>query len=269
MIDPAGRMPFLQVDGLWKARGGAPVLRGIDLAVRRGEVMCLLGPSGAGKSTLLRCIDLLEPWDRGLIALDGVPLGTEQRGTAHHRLREPALARQRERIGMVFQGFNLFPHMTALRNVADAPVRVRGQTRDTAEARARALLDRMGLAGRVDAYPRQLSGGQQQRVAIARALAMEPDLMLFDEPTSALDPHLSGEVAAVIRDLAAGGMTVVVVTHDVQFAREAADTVAIMLDGTVAETGPPNAVLHHPRDARVGAFLARSTPEAPWAVVPA
>ncbi len=261
--------PFLAVAGLWKVRGGVPLLRGVDLAVRRGEVMGLLGPSGAGKSTLLRCIDALEPWDRGLVTLGGVAIGTERRGQAHVRLREAALARQRARIGVVFQDYNLFPHMTVLRNVADAPIRVRRQAPDVAEARSRALLARMGLAGKADAYPRQLSGGQQQRVAIARALAMEPELMLFDEPTSALDPHLVGEVVAVIRDLAASGMTVLVVTHEVQFAREVADTVAIMLDGTVAEAGPPGTVLSHPRDPRVQAFLARALPSAECQVVSA
>ncbi len=260
---------FLHVAGVWKARGGVPVLKGVDLRVSRGEVMCLLGPSGAGKSTLLRCIDALEPWDRGLITLGGVAIGTERRGDAHVRLREPALARQRARVGMVFQGFNLFPHMTVLRNVADAPIRVRGQEHGAATERARVLLARMGLAGKEAAYPRQLSGGQQQRVAIARALAMEPELMLFDEPTSALDPHLVGEVLAVIRDLATGGMTVLVVTHQVAFAREVADRVAIMVDGTVAESGSPDAVLSHPQDARVQAFLARSLPGVQRDVVPA
>ena len=251
--------PFLQVAGVWKTLGRTAVLRGVDLAAARGEVVCLLGPSGAGKSTLLRCINALEACDRGLVTVDGVAIGCKRvDGHSYRRMGEAELSRQRAEIGMVFQGFNLFPHMSVLHNITDAPIRVRRQPRAEAVQRARDLLARVGLADKADAFPRQLSGGQQQRVAIARALAMQPKLMLFDEPTSALDPHLRGEVLDTIRDLAAKGMTMVVVTHEIQFAREIADTVAVMADGVVVESGPPGQVLDHPRDPRVRAFLSRS-----------
>ncbi len=254
--------PLVQVSGVWKARGGTMVLKGIDLQAQRGQVVCLLGPSGAGKSTLLRCINALEPCDRGLVTVDGVTIGAVRRGDAYYRMGEQALSRQRAEIGMVFQTFNLFPHMSVLDNIIDAPIRVRGEPRAVVLDRAHDLLARVGLADKAHAFPRQLSGGQQQRIAIARALAMRPKLMLFDEPTSALDPHLVGEVLDVIRGLAATGMTMIIVTHEVQFARELADVVAVMVDGVIAETGPPGEVLTRPKEPRVRAFLARSLPVA-------
>ncbi len=253
-----GPGPLLRIDGVWKQRGRNMVLKGVDLTAFRGQVVCLLGPSGAGKSTLLRCINALDTCDRGLVTVDGVPIGARRRGNRLCRMTETELSRQRADIGMVFQGFNLFPHMPVLDNVTDAPIRVRNETRTAAVAHAHDLLARVGLADKAKAFPRQLSGGQQQRVAIARALAMRPKLMLFDEPTSALDPHLVGEVLEVIRGLAATGMTMVIVTHEVQFAREVADVAAVMVDGAIAEHGPPGAVLSDPRDSRVRAFLARS-----------
>jgi polar amino acid transport system ATP-binding protein len=250
--------PLLRIAGVWKQRGRSLVLKGVDLTAFHGQVVCLLGPSGAGKSTLLRCINALDTCDRGLVTVDGVPIGARRRGNRLYRMTETELSRQRADIGMVFQGFNLFPHMTVLDNITDAPIRVRNETRTTAAAHAHGLLARVGLADKAGAFPRQLSGGQQQRVAIARALAMRPKLMLFDEPTSALDPHLVGEVLEAIRGLAATGMTMVVVTHEVQFAREVADVAAVMVDGAIAEHGPPGTVLSDPRDSRVRAFLARS-----------
>ena len=249
---------MVRVANVWKRRGRTEVLRGIDLAAARGEVVCLLGPSGAGKSTLLRCVNALETSDRGIVTVDGEPIGCEQRGGLWYRLPEWRVARQRASIGMVFQGFNLFPHRTVLDNVADAPRRVRGEPRAVAQDRARQLLTRVGLADKAGAYPRQLSGGQQQRVAIARALAMEPKLMLFDEPTSALDPQLVGEVLDVIRSLAATGMTMRSVTHEVNFVREIADQVAVMIEGEIVEAGPPAAVLTAPQEPRVRAFLSRT-----------
>ena len=255
---PHGSDPLVRIDGVWKRRGHSLVLKGVDLTASRGEVVCLLGPSGAGKSTLLRCINALETCDRGLVTVDGVPIGVRRRRGRLYRMAEGELSRQRAAIGMVFQGFNLFPHLSVLDNITDAPIRVRKEARAAAAAHAQELLARVGLADKGAAFPRQLSGGQQQRVAIARALAMRPKLMLFDEPTSALDPHLVGEVLEVIRGLAATGMTMVIVTHEVQFAREVADTVAVMVDGAIAEQGPPGRVLSDPRDGRVRAFLARS-----------
>ncbi len=250
--------PMVAVTDVWKARGRNQVLRGINLEAARGEVACLLGPSGAGKSTLLRCVNALEPCDRGIVRVDGTAIGCEERGGRWYRLRERDVSRQRAGIGMVFQGFNLFPHMTVLDNVCDAPVRVLGQPRTEVRERAQRLLEQVGLAEKAAAYPRQLSGGQQQRIAIARALAMQPKLMLFDEPTSALDPHLVGEVLDVIKALAATGMTMLIVTHEVQFAREVAGRVAVMVDGVIAEAGPPGAVLRDPQDPRVRSFLARA-----------
>jgi len=250
--------PLVRIEGVWKQRGQNQVLKGVDLTANRGEVVCLLGPSGAGKSTLLRCINALDACDRGLITVDDMTIGIERRGNRLYRLRETELSRQRAVVGMVFQGFNLFPHMSVLDNIMDAPRRVLRESRPCALAHARALLGRVGLADKEAAFPRQLSGGQQQRVAIARALAMRPKLMLFDEPTSALDPHLVGEVLEVIRDLAVSGMTMVIVTHEVQFAREIADMVAVMVDGAIVELGPPSSVLTNPRDEQVRAFLARS-----------
>jgi polar amino acid transport system ATP-binding protein len=219
--------------------------------------MCLLGPSGSGKSTFLRCINHLEKIDAGRLWVDGELVGYRQSGDKLHELREREVARKRTEIGMVFQSFNLFPHMTVLENVIEAPIRVKRERRESAVSRARALLDRVGLADKVGVHPSQLSGGQQQRVAIARALAMEPKLMLFDEPTSALDPELVGDVLDVMRDLARDGMTMVVVTHEVGFAREAGDTLVFMDAGVVVETGPPREVLASPRHERTRAFLSK------------
>ncbi|MFF2547886.1 amino acid ABC transporter ATP-binding protein [Kitasatospora sp. NPDC058063] len=241
-----------------KRFGDLEVLRGIDLEVRAGEVLCVIGPSGSGKSTLLRCFNHLEKIDAGRIEVDGEPVGYESYGASGSRLRERRprdIRHQRERIGMVFQRFHLFPHRTALQNVMEGPIAVKGRPRGEAERRARELLARVGLADRADHYPAQLSGGQQQRVAIARALAMEPTLMLFDEPTSALDPELVGEVLGVMRDLARSGMTMIVVTHEMGFAREVADRVVFMDQGAVVEAGSPAEVFTAPRHDRTRAFL--------------
>jgi polar amino acid transport system ATP-binding protein len=249
--------PMVKAEGVHKRFGRHEVLRGINLAVQPGEVLCLLGPSGSGKSTFLRCINHLEKINSGRLSVDGELVGYRQVGARLHELRESEVARKRAEIGMVFQHFNLFGHMTALDNVTCAPINVRGVPRDRARERGRELLDRVGLDDKIDAYPAQLSGGQQQRVAIARALAMEPKLMLFDEPTSALDPELVGEVLDVMRQLAADGMTMVVVTHEMGFAREVADTVVFMDDGVVVETGRPGEVLSNPRHERTRAFLSK------------
>ncbi|MDP9096366.1 MAG: amino acid ABC transporter ATP-binding protein [Pseudomonadota bacterium] len=262
MILPArpDQTPMVRLDRVWKLRGRMAVLKDVSFDAARGEVVCLLGPSGAGKSTLLRCINGLEPTDRGVVWVDDEPIGCRERGGSWFRLPERDVAAQRAGIGMVFQSFNLFPHMTVLQNVCDAPVRVRHHDRSTVRERAMALLDQVGLCDKAASYPRHLSGGQQQRVAIARALAMQPGLMLFDEPTSALDPHLVGEVLDVIRGLAASGMTMLIVTHEVQFAREIADRAAVMLDGVIAEIGPARQVLTAPRHAGVRSFLSRALP---------
>jgi polar amino acid transport system ATP-binding protein len=249
--------PMVLAEGVRKSFGSNEVLRGIDLRVERGEVMCLLGPSGSGKSTFLRCINHLEKVDGGRLSIDGELVGYRQAGGKLHELKEKETARARADIGMVFQRFNLFPHMTALGNVVEAPVRVRGESRAVAVERGRRLLDRVGLGSRTEAYPAQLSGGQQQRVAIARALAMEPKLMLFDEPTSALDPELVGEVLDVMRGLAADGMTMVVVTHETGFAREVADSVVFIDGGVVVEQGLPRQVLDAPREERTKSFLGK------------
>jgi polar amino acid transport system ATP-binding protein len=249
--------PLMQATQVRKAFGRNEVLRGIDLQMRSGEVMCLLGPSGSGKSTFLRCINHLERVDGGRIRVGGSLIGYREHNGALHELREKEISRQRAEIGMVFQHFNLFPHMTALQNVMEAPVGVKGEPRTEVRERARSLLTRVGLGDRCDAYPRQLSGGQQQRVAIARALAMRPRLMLFDEPTSALDPELVSEVLDVMRDLAESGMTMIVVTHEIGFAREVADRVVFMDEGVVVEQGPPSAVLSNPQHPRTQSFLAR------------
>ena len=235
--------------------GKLEVLKGIDLRVERGQVCCLLGPSGSGKSTFLRCINHLEKVTAGRLFVDGELVGYRQSGDKLYELREKETAAKRAEIGMVFQRFNLFPHMTALHNVVEAPVHVRKLPREQAEAQGRALLERVGLADKVDAYPAQLSGGQQQRVAIARALAMEPKLMLFDEPTSALDPELVGEVLDVMRGLARDGMTMVVVTHEMGFARDVSDHVVFMDDGVVVEEGPPSQVISDPQHERTRSFL--------------
>ena len=249
--------PLVEAVNVSKSFGHVEVLKGIDLQVGAGEVVCLLGPSGSGKTTFLRCINSLERIDGGRIFVDGDLVGLAERGGRLHRLKDKEIAAQRRDIGMVFQRFNLFPHMTALENVVEAPVRVRRRRRAEAEAEAKALLERVGLGDRMGNYPAQLSGGQQQRVAIARALAMQPKLMLFDEPTSALDPELVGEVLTVMRELAADGTTMVVVTHEVGFARDVADQVVFMDGGVVVERGTPAQVLVNPEQERTRTFLAR------------
>jgi polar amino acid transport system ATP-binding protein len=249
--------PMVKAEGVHKRFGRLEVLKGVTLEVVPGEVLCLLGPSGSGKSTFLRCINHLEKIDCGRLSVDGELVGYRQVGEKLHELRESEVARKRAEIGMVFQHFNLFPHMTALENVTCAPLRVKGESRERANARATELLERVGLPDKVESYPAQLSGGQQQRVAIARALAMEPKLMLFDEPTSALDPELVGDVLAAMKQLAGEGMTMIVVTHEMGFAREVADTVVFMDAGVVVEAGEPGAVLGSPRHERTRAFLSK------------
>jgi polar amino acid transport system ATP-binding protein len=248
---------MVNAEGVHKCFGRLEVLKGITLQVMPGEVMCLLGPSGSGKSTFLRCINHLEKINSGRLSVDGELVGYRQVGDKLHELRESEVARKRSEIGMVFQHFNLFQHMNAVDNVSCAPVLVKDVPRAQALARARVLLDRVGLADKVDAYPAQLSGGQQQRVAIARALAMDPKLMLFDEPTSALDPELVDEVLQAMQQLAREGMTMVVVTHEMGFAREVADTVVFMDGGVVVEAGKPSEVLSNPRHERTKAFLSK------------
>jgi len=233
------------------------VLKGVDLEVASGEVLCLIGPSGSGKSTFLRCVNHLEQIDDGRVYVDGELIGYRERGERLYEIHERDVCRQRAGIGMVFQRFNLFPHLTAIENIVEAPLHVRRESRSGAIERARALLARVGLSNKADAYPSQLSGGQQQRVAIARALAMQPKLMLFDEPTSALDPELVGEVLAVMRGLAEDGMTMIVVTHEMAFARDAGDAIAFMDDGAIVESGVPREMLAHPRHDRTRAFLSR------------
>ncbi|SDJ04069.1 amino acid ABC transporter ATP-binding protein, PAAT family [Frankineae bacterium MT45] len=247
---------LVRVRGLRKSFGSNAVLSGIDLDVAAGEVVVLLGPSGSGKSTLLRCINHLEKPDAGFVELDGEVVGYRLRGGNLHELPSRAITSQRTKVGMVFQQFNLFPHLTVLENIIEAPVAVKGLSKRDATSQARQLLDRVGLAGREKSHPRQLSGGQQQRVAIARALAMEPALLLFDEPTSALDPELVGEVLTVMKDLANDGMTMIVVTHEIGFAREVADRVVFLDGGRIVESGSPDDVLSNPRNVRARAFLA-------------
>ncbi len=249
--------PMLRAEGVHKRFGRLEVLQGISLKVAPREVMCLLGPSGSGKSTFLRCINHLEKIDAGRLWVDGDLVGYRQAGDKLHELRESEVARRRAQIGMVFQRFNLFPNMTALENVMEAPVRVKKVAKGPAAERGRELLARVGLSDKLETYPSQLSGGQQQRVAIARALAMDPKLMLFDEPTSALDPELVGDVLDVMRGLARDGMTMVVVTHEIGFAREVGDTVVFMDAGAVVESGRPEEVFSHPRHERTRAFLSK------------
>ncbi|GGS19809.1 amino acid ABC transporter ATP-binding protein [Actinokineospora fastidiosa] len=249
--------PMVRAEGVCKSYGRLEVLRGIDLEVAHGEVMCVIGPSGSGKSTFLRCINHLEKVDAGRLYVDGDLVGYRQRGDRLHELREDEVAHKRRSIGMVFQRFNLFPHMTALENITEAPVGVLGRPKASARAHALDLLDQVGLGDKAAAYPNQLSGGQQQRVAIARALAMEPKLMLFDEPTSALDPELVGDVLEVMRKLAEQGMTMVVVTHEMGFAREVGDSLVFMDEGVVVEHGNPRDVLGNPQEERTQAFLSK------------
>jgi polar amino acid transport system ATP-binding protein len=237
--------------------GALQVLKGISLKVEPREVMCLVGPSGSGKSTFLRCINHLEKVTAGRLYVDGELVGYEERGNKLHELHPKRAAQQRREIGMVFQRFNLFPHMNALENVVEAPIQVKGEKKSVALERGRALLDRVGLSSKEKAYPAQLSGGQQQRVAIARALAMQPKLMLFDEPTSALDPELVGEVLDVMRKLAEDGMTMIVVTHEMGFAREVGDQLVFMDAGVVVESGKPRDVLSNPQHERTQAFLSK------------
>ena len=249
--------PMVKAEGVRKRFGRLEVLKGISLEVQPGDVMCMLGPSGSGKSTFLRCINHLEKINAGRLWVDGELVGYRQAGDKLQELRDREVCRKRAEIGMVFQHFNLFPHMTALENVAEAPVRVKREPKNATLQLSRELLDRVGLADKLDTYPAQLSGGQQQRVAIARALAMKPKLMLFDEPTSALDPELVGEVLDVMRRLAGEGMTMVVVTHEIGFAREVGDTLVFMDDGVVVETGSPRDVLANPRHERTRSFLSK------------
>ncbi|WP_035005409.1 amino acid ABC transporter ATP-binding protein [uncultured Corynebacterium sp.] len=247
--------PMIAIKNVWKRYGRLDVLKGIDLEVPRGGVTCLIGPSGSGKSTLLRCVNHLEKVTSGRIEVDGELIGYREKNGNLYELTPKQAAAQRVDIGMVFQHFNLFTHRTVLENIIEAPVQVRGENKDDAIEHARKLLDQVGLAHKADAYPVQLSGGQQQRVAIARALAMRPKLMLFDEPTSALDPELVGEVLNVMRHLADDGMTMLVVTHEMGFAREVADEVAFMDGGVIVEHGPAAEVIGNPQHERTQEFL--------------
>ncbi|WP_272874231.1 amino acid ABC transporter ATP-binding protein [Williamsia soli] len=249
--------PLLEIRNVEKSFGGTPVLRDVSLDVAKGEVVAIIGPSGSGKSTLLRTINYLQPPNRGFVLLDSELIGYRRGRKALHRLRERELLKQRSRIGFVFQGFNLFPHLTALENIAEAPVAALGVPKESATAGARDLLERVGLADKAHAYPRQLSGGQQQRVAIARALALDPELILFDEPTSALDPELVDEVLHVIQDLARAGRTLLIVTHEITFARRVADRVVFMDEGRIVETGTPTEILNNPQHPRTRDFLSR------------
>jgi polar amino acid transport system ATP-binding protein len=248
---------IVRAEAVRKSFGGHEVLRGVTVEVSRGDVMCIIGPSGSGKSTLLRCINHLESIDAGRIYVDDELMGYRQKGDTLFELHPREAALQRRDIGMVFQSFNLFPHLTVLENVIEAPLRVRKETRPVAVARARELLDRVGLADKLESYPASLSGGQQQRVAIARALAMQPKLMLFDEPTSALDPELVGEVLEVIQDLARSGMTMIVVTHEIGFAREVADSLVFLDGGVVVESGNPRDMIANPQHERTREFLSK------------
>ena len=257
MSSAAAAPPMVKAEGVHKSFGHVEVLKGIDLEVAPNEVMCVIGPSGSGKSTFLRCINHLEQISAGRLWVDGHLVGYREKGGKLHELRDREVSAQRRDIGMVFQRFNLFPHMTALENVAEAPVQVKRVAKARAREQAAELLERVGLRDRMHNYPSQLSGGQQQRVAIARALAMEPKLMLFDEPTSALDPELVGEVLDVMRELAADGMTMIVVTHEMGFAREVGDTLVFMDDGVVVEAGDPRSVLTDPQHPRTRSFLSK------------
>jgi polar amino acid transport system ATP-binding protein len=249
--------PMVKAEQVCKSFGALHVLKGITLEVGKGQVLVMVGPSGSGKSTFLRCINHLEQVNAGRLYVDGDLIGYRDRGTKLHEMSPRDAAKQRRDIGMVFQHFNLFPHRTALENIIEAPLHVKRVKKDDAVARGKDLLDQVGLAEKANAYPAQLSGGQQQRVAIARALAMNPKLMLFDEPTSALDPELVGEVLAVMKKLAQEGMTMVVVTHEMGFAREVANELVFMDGGVVVESGPPREVLANPQHERTKAFLSK------------
>ncbi|MEO6087600.1 MAG: amino acid ABC transporter ATP-binding protein [Umezawaea sp.] len=248
---------MVDLRGIHKSFGALHVLKGVTLQVGAGEVVVVLGPSGSGKSTLLRTINHLEKVDQGYVSIDGDLVGYRRAGGKLHELKEREILKQRTHIGFVFQNFNLFPHLTALENVAEAPLSAQRRPKAEVHAEAVRLLARVGLSDKENTYPRQLSGGQQQRVAIARALALRPKLLLFDEPTSALDPELVGEVLDVIKDLASSGTTMIVVTHEIGFAREVADRVVFMDDGHVVEQGTPSEVLDHPEHPRTRAFLAK------------
>jgi polar amino acid transport system ATP-binding protein len=248
---------MVRAEAVHKSFGSLEVLKGVDVVVRPGEVCCVLGPSGSGKSTFLRCINHLEKLNAGRIFVDGELIGYQERKGKLHEMGERDVARQRRSIGMVFQRFNLFPHMTVLQNVMEAPCQVKRESKSEVRERAKAMLDRVGLGAKMDSYPGQLSGGQQQRVAIARALAMRPKLMLFDEPTSALDPELVGEVLDVMKGLARDGMTMIVVTHEIGFAREVGDSLIFMDGGVVVEQGVPRDVIANPQQERTKAFLSK------------
>ena len=248
---------MVKAEGVRKSFGRLEVLKGIDLEVAPRDVFCLIGPSGSGKSTFLRCINHLEKINAGRLSVDGELVGYRQQGDKLYELRDREVCQKRQEIGMVFQHFNLFPHMTAVGNVMEAPIKVKGESKAVVRERALKLLDRVGLGDKCDNYPAQLSGGQQQRVAIARALAMEPKLMLFDEPTSALDPELVGEVLDVMRGLAEEGMTMIVVTHEMGFAREVGDALVFMDEGVVVEAGTPRDVISNPQHERTQSFLSK------------
>jgi polar amino acid transport system ATP-binding protein len=252
MIEPA-----LRVEGVRKSYGSVEVLKGIDMRVKPGEVACLVGPSGSGKSTFLRCINHLEKINSGRLYVHGELVGYQEKKGRLYELTDREVCRKRAEIGMVFQNFNLFQHMSVLENIIEAPTRVLKISKEEAVIHARELLELVGLSGREDSLPKQLSGGQQQRVAITRALAMRPKLMLFDEPTSALDPELVGEVLAAMQDLANSGMTMIVVTHEMGFARKVADTVAFMDAGLIVETGPPDQLLDSPQHERTKSFFSK------------
>jgi polar amino acid transport system ATP-binding protein len=252
MIEPA-----LRVEGVRKSYGHVEVLKGIDMQVKPGEVACLVGPSGSGKSTFLRCINHLEKINSGRLYVHGELVGYEEKKGRLYELSDREVCRKRAEIGMVFQSFNLFQHMSVLENIIEAPMRVLKISKEEAVIYARELLDLVGLSGREESFPKQLSGGQQQRVAITRALAMRPKLMLFDEPTSALDPELVGEVLTAMQDLANSGMTMIVVTHEMGFARKVADTVAFMDAGLIVESGPPDKVLDNPQHERTKSFFSK------------
>lgn len=258
LVNVPGKSEFMvKAERVVKSYGQNTVLKDINIEVKRGEVMCLVGPSGSGKSTFLRCINHLESIDGGRLYVDGEIVGYRQKGEKLYELKPKEAAEQRRDIGMVFQRFNLFPHMTVLENVTHAPIKVRKQNKEKAIERGKELIDRVGLSAKLNSYPAQLSGGQQQRVAIARALAMEPKLMLFDEPTSALDPELVGEVLDVMKALAKSGMTMVVVTHEMGFAKEVGDSLVFMDGGVVVEAGDPRQVLDNPQHERTKAFLSK------------